>query len=94
MPSPGTRLENAWISDRTLGYLASGKPAVVQYTGPSRYLPEAEGVLRFRSLQEAARRLEQSERDYHRHCRAARALAEEFFDARRVAAGILERMLA
>jgi hypothetical protein len=92
---PGyVRLENAWISDRTLCYLASGKPAVVQYTGPSRYLPEAEGALRFRSLEEAARRLEQSERDYHAHGRAARALAEEFFDARRVAAGILERTLA
>jgi hypothetical protein len=33
------RLQNAWISDRTLCYLASGRPAVVEHTGPSRFLP-------------------------------------------------------
>ena len=30
------RLQNAWVSDRTLGYLASGKPAVVRNPGSSR----------------------------------------------------------
>src|SRR5829696_5488358 len=34
-------LSNAWISDRTLCYLASAKPAVVQHTGPSRFLPDS-----------------------------------------------------
>src|SRR5213083_2193968 len=37
-------LETAWVSDRTLCYLASGKPAVVQHTGPSRLLPDADGL--------------------------------------------------
>ncbi len=32
-------LQTAWVSDRTLCYLASGKPAVVQHTGLSRWLP-------------------------------------------------------
>src|SRR6185369_7056377 len=41
------RLQNAWISDRTICYLASGRPAVVQNTGPSRILDGAGGVLRF-----------------------------------------------
>src|SRR6266545_3136161 len=44
-------LANAWISDRTICYLASAKPAVVEHTGPSRFLPEAEGLLRFRALE-------------------------------------------
>jgi hypothetical protein len=35
--------QNAWVSDRTLCYLASGKPAVVQHTGPSRYCPTPRG---------------------------------------------------
>ena len=48
-----TRLQNAWISDRTLCYLASGKPAVVQHTGESRFLPDAAGLFRFRDLDEA-----------------------------------------
>ena len=54
------RLANAWVSDRTLCYLASGKPAVVQHTGPSRFLPDAEGLFRFRDVGEAARCLELS----------------------------------
>src|SRR2546422_5690916 len=40
--------------------------------------------VRFRSIEEAARALAAVEADYERHCRQARALAEEQFDARRV----------
>lgn len=29
------RLQTAWISDRTICYLASGRPAIVEHTGPS-----------------------------------------------------------
>jgi len=86
-------LDTAWVSDRTLCYLASGKPAVVQHTGASRILPDAEGLLRFRSIDEAAKALAAAEADYERHCRAARALVEEHFDARRVVASVLERAL-
>jgi hypothetical protein len=91
-PSCAT-LANAWISDRTLCYLASGKPAVVQHTGKSRLLPEAEGLFRFRNMEEAVRALSAVESDYARHSRLARTLAEEF-DARRVVAQVLERALA
>src|SRR3989454_1335442 len=86
-------LDTAWVSDRTLCYLASGKPAVVQHTGASRILPDAEGLLPFRSIDEAARALAAAEADYERHGRAARALVEEHFDARRVVASVLERAL-
>lgn len=86
-------LANAWISDRTLCYLASGKPAVVQHTGPSRLLPDAEGLLRFRNPEEAAARLRQAESDYEHHSRAARQLAVDHFDATKVAARVLERAL-
>jgi len=84
---------NSWTSNRTVSYLASGKPAVIQYTGPSRFLPEAEGLFRFRSMNEAVQAFEALEQDYERHCRAARALAEEHFDARRVVQRIFERAL-
>jgi len=88
------RFANAWISNRTACYLASGKPAVVQHTGPSSFLPDAEGLFRFRSPEEAAVSLSMAESDYERHSRAARALAEEFFDARKVVGSVLERALA
>ena len=84
---------NSWTSNRTVCYLASGKPAVVQYTGPSRFLPDAEGLFRFRSMDDAVRALAAIEADYEQHSRAARALAEEFFDARRVVTQILERSI-
>ena len=87
------KLETAWVSDRTLCYLASGKPAVVQHTGSSRFLPDAEGLFRFRNVEEAARAFAAVEAHYERHCRLARALAEEHFDARRVVARVLERAL-
>lgn len=86
-------LQTAWVSDRTLCYLASGKPAVVQHTGPSRILPDAAGMFRFRSLDEAAAAFERVEADYERQCRLARALIEEHFDARRVVSSVLERAL-
>src|SRR5947209_11664801 len=85
------RLQNAWISDRTLCYLASGKPAVVQHTGPSRFLPDAEGLLRFRDLEEAARYFSLVEKDYERHSQAALALAQEYFNSDKVLARLLDQ---
>jgi len=85
------RFQNAWVSDRTLCYLASGKPVVVQDTGPSRYLPDGEGMFRFSTVEQAAAAIAAVNADYERHCRAARALAERHFDARRVAATLLEQ---
>lgn len=87
------RFQSGWISDRTVCYLASGKPAVVQHTGPSNFLPDCEGLFRFRDFQQALRSLEAIAADYERQCRLARALAEEHFDARKVAARLLERAL-
>lgn len=86
-------MQNAWLSDRTVCYLASGKPAVVQHTGPSAFLPEAEGLFRFRTLEEAVRAFDTLADDYDRHCQLARQLAEEHFDARKVVSRVLERAL-
>jgi hypothetical protein len=87
-------LANAWISDRTLCYLASGKPAVVEHTGPSRFLPEADGLLRFRNMDEAMAAIEDVEADYDRHSRRARELAEEHFDGEKVLQRVLEIALS
>src|SRR5439155_3636150 len=68
--------QNAWVSDRTLCYLASGKPVVVQHTAASRYLPNGAGMFRFTTIEEAAEAFEAINADYERHCRAARAIVE------------------
>jgi hypothetical protein len=70
--------QNAWISDRTLCYLASGKPVVVQHTGPSSYLPNGEGMFRFSTLSEAVDALATINANYEKHCRAAREIAETY----------------
>lgn len=86
-------LQNAWVSDRTLCYLASGRPVVVQHTGPSSFLPDAEGMFRFRTIEEACQAIEQINADYARQCRAARELAEACFDARKQIERILDAAL-
>lgn len=87
------RLQNAWISDRTICYLASAKPAIVQHTGPSRFLPDAAGLFRFHDVESAARSIEHVISNYKDECRLARQLAEEYFDARKVVSSVLERAL-
>jgi hypothetical protein len=76
--------QNAWVSDRSLCYMASGKPVIVQHTGPSSYLPNGEGMFRFSSVDEAVHALRAVDADYRRHCRAAREIAESYFDSHQV----------
>jgi hypothetical protein len=81
---------SGWFSDRTTRYLASGKPALVQDTGFSRNLPCGEGLVPFLTVEEAAAGAERIVHDYTNHCAAARAVAEECFDARVVLKRVLE----
>jgi hypothetical protein len=85
---------NGWVSDRTLCYLASGKPVVVQDTGPTSLLPSDEGMFRFSTLDEAAGALAAVDARYAHHARAAREIVEESFDATDVAARLLDVALA
>jgi hypothetical protein len=84
---------NAWVSDRSLCYLASGKPVVAQYTGPSSYLPDDRGLFRVKTMADAVRAFETINGDYERQCRLARQLAEDHFDAKAVTRRVLERAL-
>lgn len=85
--------QNAWVSDRTACYLASGKPVVVQHTGPSAYLPNGEGMFRFSTMDEAVSGLARVNANYQRHCRAARELAEAYFDGCRILGDVLDAAL-
>jgi hypothetical protein len=87
------KFQNGWISDRTLCYLASGKPVVVQDTGPSSFLPNGEGMFRFSTLGEAADALVTINAGYEHHCRAAREIVESYFPASASLTRILETSL-
>jgi Glycosyl transferases group 1 len=81
---------SGWFSDRSTCYLGSGRPVLHQETGFSEWLPTGEGVFAFSSAEDVVEALERIDRDYERHARAARAIAEEHFEARTVIAQMLD----
>jgi hypothetical protein len=83
------RLRSGWFSERDVCYLACGKPVVAQDTGFSNVLPTGEGLFAFSTMDEALAAIDAINNDYRRHCEAARATAEEYFEARSVAARLL-----
>src|SRR5207248_4206 len=82
-----------WFSERSACYLASGRPVLVQDTGFTDWLDAGAGVVPFRTPGEALAGVEEIGRNYGRQCRAARAVAEGYFDARRVLSDLIERAL-
>ena len=78
------RTRSGWFSDRSACYLAAGKPVVTQDTAFGKFVPTGEGLFAFETVEEAAAALDEVNRDYVRHCRAARRIALEYFAADRV----------
>jgi hypothetical protein len=75
-------LHTGWLSDRSAGYLASGRPVVAEENGFSEHLPRGHGMLSFSSVEEAAARVAEIDGNYAAHSRAARDLAESYFGTR------------
>ncbi|MGD0464890.1 MAG: hypothetical protein ABSB74_20590 [Tepidisphaeraceae bacterium] len=88
-----TRLPSGWFSDRSSAYLASGRPVVTEASGFDRWLPTGEGLFSFETIDEAAAALNGIAKDYPRHAAAARKIAEEHFDAKKVLAELLAAVL-
>ncbi|HEV7902403.1 MAG TPA: hypothetical protein VGO96_01075, partial [Pyrinomonadaceae bacterium] len=80
-------------SERSAAYLASGRPVVTQETGFSAWLVAEGGLIAFNTPEEALACIEEINRRYAFHCRAAREVACEFFDARKVLTHLVERAL-
>lgn len=81
---------SGWVSDRTVRYLAAGKPALVQETGVSRHLPAGEGLIAFRTEDEAVAGAGRIAADYATHRARALELAAEHFDSDTVLGHLLE----
>lgn len=86
------RSNSGWFSDRSTCYLASGRPVVAQDTGLDGNVPTGEGLLAYRTLEEARDAVDRVSRDWDRHARAARRVAEECFDSDRVLGSLLGRL--
>lgn len=86
------KTRSGWFSDRSICFLASGKPVLAQDTGLDGLYPTGEGLLVFSTLEEAVAGVEEISDNYSRHARAARALAEERFDSDKVLPALLQNL--
>jgi len=84
------RPRSGWFSDRSVCYLAAGRPVITQETGFSNLIPTGEGLFAFSTREEIVDAFARIAADYPRHSTAARRIAAEHFGAEPV----LGRLLA
>jgi hypothetical protein len=85
--------QSGWFSERSARYLAAGRPVVVQDAGFSAVLPTGEGIVPFHNMEEAVAGIQDVEARYDRHAKAARAIAEEYFDSGKVLSKLVEEAM-
>jgi hypothetical protein len=83
------RARTGWFSDRSVCYLAAGRPVVTQDTGFSKTIPSVAGLFAFTTIDEIRESIARINGDYRRQCHAALEIAHEFFDADRVLRDLL-----
>jgi hypothetical protein len=72
---------SGWFSDRSVCYLASGRPVIAQDTGLRDLLPTGSGLLLFSDLEEAVDAVDRVASDPYHHRASARNLAEDYFSS-------------
>jgi hypothetical protein len=85
------RPNTGWFSDRSVCYLAAGRPVITQETGFSKYVPTGKGLFGFRTMEDVLAAVDAIEGDYAGNCRAARDIAAEYFAAEKVIGSLMER---
>ncbi|MBO0736216.1 MAG: hypothetical protein J2P48_06565 [Alphaproteobacteria bacterium] len=83
------RSNSGWFSDRSVCYLAAGRPVVTMRTGFDKFLPVGRGLFSYSTEEEALAGIDAIATDYRRHGAAARELAREFFGCDRVLSALL-----
>jgi len=81
---------SGWFSCRTACYLAAARPAVVQDTCWSRFVPGGKGLIPFRTMEEAIAGIESLAADPAGHRAAAYEVAREYLAPDRVLPGMIE----
>ncbi len=84
------RPKSGWFSDRSVCYLASGRPVVTMATEFSRFYPVGEGLFEYTDKAGALDGIARVNADYARHAKAARRMAEEYFAADRVVGAMMK----
>jgi hypothetical protein len=83
------RPNSGWFSDRSVCYLAAGRPVITMRTGFSKFYPAGRGLFEFSTMEEILAALAAIADDYRAHSRAARDLAMEYFGSDRVIGRLL-----
>jgi hypothetical protein len=85
---------SGWFSCRTACYLAAGRPAVVQETGWSKFVPSGNGVIAFRTIEESVAALKAMWVDPLPHRAAAYDIAREYLAPDKVLPSMLEAIFS
>lgn len=80
-----------WFSDRSICYLASGRPVIAQETGFSTFLPTGQGLFAFETEAELLDCIAELNADYEKNRAAARDIAVQHFDSSKVLTRILRK---
>ena len=83
---------SGWFSDRSVCYLAAGRPVVTQSTAFEKFIPTGEGLFAFDTREAAHAALEEIAADFPRHSQAAAEIAREYFAADKVIGKMLSEM--
>jgi hypothetical protein len=81
---------SGWFSCRTACYLAAGRPAVVQDTTWSRFIPSGNGIIAFNTIEEAVAGLDMIVANPEAHRTAAYEIAREYLAPDRVLPPMLD----
>jgi hypothetical protein len=87
-------MRGGWFSDRSVCYLASGRPVLIEDTGLTDWLPCGEGLVTFSDPETALAGIDQINANYENHRQKARRLAETTFSSEIVLPRLLEDALA
>jgi hypothetical protein len=83
---------SGWFSDRSVCYLAAGRPVITQSTGFENIIPTGEGLFEFTTEADILAAIDAITGDYERHSKAALEIAEEYFAAEKVIGAMAETM--
>jgi hypothetical protein len=86
-----TRPKTGWFSDRSVAYLASGRPVITGETGFSKTVPSGRGLFGFQTMDDVLAAVDAIESDYAGHCRAAGEIADAYFCSKKVLASLMTR---
>ena len=89
-PKPIFReMNTGWFSDRSVCYMALGRPVLAEETGFGDFVPTGRGVLDFRDMDEAVAAVAEIDGNYDLHSRWARELAVDLFNSDRQLSAML-----